>query len=118
MIAFLIQSINKLGYEPRTQAYMHRRTKEGMSKAEVIRCLKRYVAREIFSSLRYSALIRGTQGVGGAPGTHLISATATSVGERLTGHSTGHIPSGASRSSSSHPLLLREHRPLKAEIVG
>ena len=33
---------------------MHRRTKEGMSKAEVIRCLKRYVAREIFSSLRYS----------------------------------------------------------------
>ena len=44
----------RLRHDPRTQAYMHRRTKEGMSKAEVIRCLKRYVAREIFSSLRYS----------------------------------------------------------------
>ena len=42
----------RLRHEPRTQAYMHRRTKEGMSKAEVIRCLKHYVAREIFSSLR------------------------------------------------------------------
>ena len=35
---------------------MHRRTTEGMSKAEVIRCLKRYVAREVFSVLRNSAL--------------------------------------------------------------
>ena len=31
---------------------MRRRTTEGMSKAEVIRCLKRYVAREVFSVLR------------------------------------------------------------------
>ena len=44
----------RLRHDPRTQAYMHRRTKEGMSKAEVIHCLKRYVAREIFSSLRHS----------------------------------------------------------------
>ena len=34
---------------------MRRRTTEGMSKAEVIRCLKRYVAREVFSILRDSA---------------------------------------------------------------
>ena len=33
---------------------MHRRTKEGMSKAKVTRCLKRFVAQEVFSSLRYS----------------------------------------------------------------
>ena len=30
------------------------RTKEGMSKREVIRCLKRYVAREVYSALRQS----------------------------------------------------------------
>ena len=36
---------------------MRRRTKEGMSKAEVIRCLKRYVAREVFSALQTSARI-------------------------------------------------------------
>lgn len=42
----------RLRYDHRTKAYMQRRTKEGMSKTEVIRCLKRYVAREVFASLR------------------------------------------------------------------
>ena len=36
---------------------MLRRTTEGMSKAEVIRCLKRYVAREVFSVIHNSAEI-------------------------------------------------------------
>jgi len=31
---------------------MQRRTEEGMSKREIIRCLKRYVAREVFAALR------------------------------------------------------------------
>jgi hypothetical protein len=31
---------------------MERRTKEGMTKKEIIRCLKRYVAREVFTILR------------------------------------------------------------------
>ena len=39
---------------------MRRRTTEGMSKAEVIRCLKRYVAREVLSVLRNSALSHST----------------------------------------------------------
>ena len=30
---------------------MGRRTREGMTKSEVIRCLKRYVARQIFAIL-------------------------------------------------------------------
>ena len=44
----------RLRYDERTQAYMRRRTTEGMSKAEVIRCLKRYVARQVFSALQTS----------------------------------------------------------------
>ena len=36
---------------------MRRRTMEGMSKSEVIRCLKRYVAREVFSVLQNSVEI-------------------------------------------------------------
>ena len=44
----------RLRHDDRTKEYMHRRTGEGMSKAEVIRCLKRYVAREVFSVLRNS----------------------------------------------------------------
>ena len=50
----------RLRYDQRTQAYMRRRTTEGMSKAEVIRCLKHYVAREVFSTLRDSALSHST----------------------------------------------------------
>ena len=34
---------------------MRRRTGDGMSKSEVIRCLKRYVAREVFSVLKNSS---------------------------------------------------------------
>ena len=37
----------RLRYDHRTRAYMLRRTGEGLSKTEVIRCLKRYVAREV-----------------------------------------------------------------------
>ena len=44
--------IVRLCYDPRTQAYMRRRTAEGMSKRDVIRCLKRYVAREVYSVLQ------------------------------------------------------------------
>ena len=46
--------IVRLRHDPRTQAYMHRRTMEGMSKTEIIRCLKRYVAREVYSVLKTS----------------------------------------------------------------
>jgi transposase len=38
-----------------TRAYVKRRTDEGKSKAEVIRCLKRYVAREVYPHLRPAA---------------------------------------------------------------
>ena len=47
--------IVRLRHDPRTQAYMRRRTTEGMSKTEIIRCLKRYVAREVYSVLKTSA---------------------------------------------------------------
>jgi transposase len=35
----------------RTQGYVARRTAEGKSKREIIRCLKRYVAREVYRVL-------------------------------------------------------------------
>lgn len=42
-------------HEP-TRAYVERRTAEGRSKREIIRCLKRYVAREIYNTLPRSPL--------------------------------------------------------------
>jgi transposase len=43
--------LSRLRWDPRTQAYTERRTTEGMSKKEIIRCLKRYIAREIYTAL-------------------------------------------------------------------
>lgn len=43
--------MTRLSFDPRTREYMERRTKEGRSKREVIRILKRYVAREVFKLL-------------------------------------------------------------------
>ena len=43
--------ISRLASDPATQAYMERRVKEGRSKREVIRILKRYVAREVYRHL-------------------------------------------------------------------
>jgi transposase len=44
--------ITRLSSHPPTRAYAGRRTKEGLSKKEIIRCLKRYVAREVYPHLR------------------------------------------------------------------
>jgi transposase len=44
--------ITRMSSHPPTRAYVARRTKEGLSKKEIIRCLKRYAAREVYSRLR------------------------------------------------------------------
>ena len=36
---------------PRTRAYAERRTTEGLSKPEIMRCVKRYLAREVYHAL-------------------------------------------------------------------
>jgi len=45
-------AVCRLRYCPRTRAYAKRRTAEGKTKAEIMRCLKRYIAREAYNSLR------------------------------------------------------------------
>jgi hypothetical protein len=37
----------RIAHDPETQLYFERRIKEGKTKAEVVRILKRYVAREL-----------------------------------------------------------------------
>jgi len=44
--------ITRLSNHPATRAYADRRAKEGLTKKEIIRCLKRYVARETYHYLR------------------------------------------------------------------
>jgi transposase len=42
----------RLAWDPRTRDYLARRTKQGKSKKEIMRCLKRYLAREVFAVLK------------------------------------------------------------------
>ncbi|MGW3818694.1 IS110 family transposase [Streptomyces sp. NPDC005046] len=44
--------VTRLRRDARTQLYLERRTKQGKSKREIIRCLKRYVAREIYHQIQ------------------------------------------------------------------
>ena len=44
--------------DKRTRTYVERRTSEGLSKREILRCLKRFIAREVFKVLRNSAAVR------------------------------------------------------------
>ncbi len=45
----------RMSSDPRTRAYVARRTAEGKTTTEIMRCLKRYLAREIYKSLAASA---------------------------------------------------------------
>ena len=45
-------AVCRLRYCQRTSAYVQRRTAEGKTQHEIMRCLKRYIAREVFNSLQ------------------------------------------------------------------
>lgn len=45
-------AVCRLRYRPATRAYATRRTSEGKTKKEIIRCLKRYIACEVYATLR------------------------------------------------------------------
>ena len=47
--------ITRMSSHPPTRAYVERRTEQGLPKKEIIRCLKRYVAREVYPCLRERA---------------------------------------------------------------
>jgi transposase len=80
----------RMGRDRRTREYVARRTTEGKSKREIIRCLKRYVAREVYrvliscvacsSPIRHKT--RATSLLGVAP---LDYRSVTSVNKSLMG---------------------------------
>lgn len=44
--------MSRLRWDQRTSDYVERRTQQGLSKKEIIRCLKRYIAREAFTAIQ------------------------------------------------------------------
>lgn len=47
--ALHVVALSRMSFDQRTKDYVFRRTSEGKTKREIIRCLKRYIAREIYS---------------------------------------------------------------------
>lgn len=42
----------RLRHDLRTRAYVQRRIAQGKSKKDIIRCLKRYIAREVYTAIQ------------------------------------------------------------------
>ena len=49
--ALWVIAIVRMVSDPSTQSYVQRRTQEGLSKKEILRCLKRYLARQLYRLL-------------------------------------------------------------------
>ena len=47
----------RLRWDPTTRAYVDRRISEGTTRREAMRCLKRYIARDVYKILSQHALI-------------------------------------------------------------
>jgi transposase len=64
--ALYLLAVGRMGWDPATKAYVERRTAEGRTKPEIIRCLKRYIAREL-----YPVLLAATSTLGSAESSSL-----------------------------------------------
>ncbi|MFD3855619.1 IS110 family transposase, partial [Streptomyces cyaneofuscatus] len=53
--------LTRTRFDERTRTYVERRTKEGLSKKDIMRCLKRFVAREVYHALTTKPTERITQ---------------------------------------------------------
>lgn len=49
--ALHITALTRMRHDRRTRDYVNRRTQQGLSRKDIIRCLKRYIAREIYQAL-------------------------------------------------------------------
>lgn len=49
--ALHVIAVTRMRHDPRTRDYVARRTAEGLSKKDILRCLKRFIAREVYKHL-------------------------------------------------------------------
>jgi transposase len=50
--ALWVIALARMASDQQTKDYVERRTKQGKSKKDIIRCLKRYIAREVYRDLQ------------------------------------------------------------------
>ena len=55
-------AVSRMRGDERTLAYMAKRKSDGKTKREAMRCLKRFIAREVYSTLRHPMRLKYAQG--------------------------------------------------------
>ena len=78
--ALHLLAVRRMGWDPATRAYVARRTADGLSKPEILRCLKRYLARELYPLLVRNPALRPASV--GTPGSRSEPPAAPGAGER------------------------------------
>lgn len=86
----------RLSHDPRTRTYMARRTAEGLSRRDVMRCLKRYIAREVHHAMTNPnqaapsgasiAQLRKERGINQASMAAAIGASPSTISRVENGH--------------------------------
>ena len=59
--ALWVIALSRMHCDDRTRAYFKRRTAEGLAKKEIVRCIRRYIAREVFKFLRTPSIFVALQ---------------------------------------------------------
>lgn len=110
-------AIKRMAYDERTKRYVARRTSEGKSRREAIRCLKRYIAREVYR------VLMDPNPDGAAPeGPELakmrkamrVTQKQAAEGLGLSAATLGHLEHGRRRSTK----LERRYYELLCELKG
>lgn len=73
--------ITRLATDPETQAYAQRRRAEGKTSKEIIRCLKRYIAREVFGLLTKERYVPDTSDL--RPARHAAGLSIQTVADHF-----------------------------------
>ncbi len=110
-------AIKRMAYDERTRRYVARRTSEGKSRREAVRCLKRYIAREVYR------VLMDPNPDGAAPeGPELakmrkamrVTQKQAAAGLGMSAASLGHLEHGRRRSTK----LERRYYELLCELKG
>lgn len=76
-------AVTRMSHDQRTKDYVGKRKRDGKSKKETIRCLKRYIAREVFRALRNPLEIKGPSWKDLRPARQALGITLVETGKAL-----------------------------------
>lgn len=76
-------AVTRMSHDQRTKDYVGKRKRDGESKKEAIRCLKRYIAREVFRALRSPLEIKGPSWKDLRPARQTLGITLVEAGKAL-----------------------------------